>query len=151
MSSEERSAWTMFVVTVSAYVVYLYLYLYLILTGWTELPLADRPYVAPMLWTIGGAIVANIVLTIVVSIAREIVRRNPEKDKKDRRDREIYHFGERIGQGFVTIGGVGALVLAMVQTPHFWIANALYLAFVLSAILASISKIVAYRRGLPQW
>jgi len=146
VSSEERSAWTMFVVTVSAYVVYLYL----ILSGWPELPLADRPYVAPMLWTIGGAIVANIVLTIVVSIAREIVRRNPEKDKKDRRDRGIYHFGERIGQGFVTIGGVGALVLAMVLAPHFWI-GALYLAFVLSAILASISKIVAYRRGLPQW
>ena len=137
----------MLVVTVSAYVVYLYL----ILSGWHELALADRPYVAPMLWTIGGAIVANIVLSIVVSIAREIVRRNPEKDKKDRRDREIYHFGERIGQGFVTIGGVGALVLAMVQAPYFWIANALYLAFVLSAILASVSKVVAYRRGLPQW
>ena len=137
----------MLVVTVSAYVVYLYL----ILSGWHELALADRPYVAPMLWTIGGAIVANIVLSIVVSIAREIVRRNPEKDKKDRRDREIYHFGERIGQGFVTIGGVGALVLAMVQAPYFWIANALYLAFVLSAILASVSKVIAYRRGLPQW
>jgi hypothetical protein len=137
----------MLVVTVSAYAVYLCL----ILTGWTELALADRPYVAPMLWAIGGAILGYIVLSIVVSITREIVRRNPEKDKKDRRDREIYRFGERIGQSFVIAGGVGALVLAMVQAPHFWIANALYLGFVLSAIVASISKVVAYRRGLPQW
>ncbi|MEQ1735753.1 MAG: hypothetical protein ABL886_05060 [Rhodoglobus sp.] len=147
MSSEERSAWTMLVVTVGAYAVYLTV----ILGGSSDIALADRPYAIPMLWTIGGAIVANVALTIVTAIVRAIVSRNPEKDKKDLRDREIYHFGERVGQSFIVIGGVGALVLAMLQAPYFWIANALYLGFVLSAILSSITKVVAYRRGMPQW
>ncbi len=147
MSSEERSAWTMLGVTVGAYAVYLSL----VLGGSSELPLAEHPYVIPMLWTIGGAIVANVVVTIVTAIVRGLALRHTEKDKKDQRDREIYHFGERVGQSFIVIGGVGALVLAMVQAPYFWIANALYLGFVLSAILASITKIVAYRRGMPQW
>mgnify|MGYP003489869979 FL=1 len=133
----------MLVVTIGAYVVYLSL----VLGGSSDLPLADRPYAIPMLWTIGGAIVANVALVIVVAIVRGIINRRPEKDQKDQRDREIYRFGERVGQWFIVIGGVGALVLAMVQAPYFWIANALYLGFVLSAILASITKIVAYRRG----
>jgi hypothetical protein len=42
---------------------------------------------------------------------------------------------------------VAALVLAMAEADHFWIANAVYLAFVLSALLGSAAKIVAYRRG----
>jgi hypothetical protein len=37
--------------------------------------------------------------------------------------------------------------LAMAEGDHFWIANAIYLAFVLSALTASVVKIVAYRRG----
>ena len=137
----------MLVVTIGAYVVYLSL----VLGGSSDLPLADRPYAIPMLWTIGGAIVANVVLVIVVAIVRGIINRRPEKDQKDQRDREIYRFGERVGQWFIVIGGVGALVLAMVQAPYFWIANALYLGFVLSAILSSITKVVAYRRGFQKW
>jgi hypothetical protein len=39
----------------------------------------------------------------------------------------------------------------MAELPYFWIANAVYLAFFLSAALASVAKIVAYRRGLPAW
>jgi hypothetical protein len=31
------------------------------------------------------------------------------------------------------------------------IANAIYLAFVLSGILGSVAKIVAYHRGFQQW
>ena len=39
------------------------------------------------------------------------------------------------------------LDLAMAEIEQFWIANALYLAFVLAALASSIVKIVAYRRG----
>lgn len=74
-----------------------------------------------------------------------------EAGKKDQRDREIYRFGEYIGQSFVVMGGVAALLMAMAEWDHFWIANVIYLAFVLSAMLGSVAKIVAYRRGFQPW
>jgi hypothetical protein len=46
---------------------------------------------------------------------------------------------------------VAALLMAMAEWDHFWIANVIYLAFVLSAILGSVAKIVAYRRGFQPW
>jgi cell division protein FtsW (lipid II flippase) len=71
--------------------------------------------------------------------------------KMDQRDREINRFGEYIGQSFVVIGGVAALILSMAEFDHFWIANAVYLAFVLSALLGSTAKVIAYRRGFQPW
>jgi hypothetical protein len=44
-----------------------------------------------------------------------------------------------------------AFVLALAGADHFWIVNALYLAFTLSAVTESASKVIAYRRGVPQW
>lgn len=49
------------------------------------------------------------------------------------------------------IGGVVALLMAMAEVQHFWIANVIYLTFVLSAILGSVAKVVAYRRGFQPW
>jgi hypothetical protein len=108
--------------------------------------IAEVPYVGTMLWTIGAAIIASIVGRIVVAVAWP-----KDADKKDQRDKEIYRFGEYIGQSFVVVGAAAALVLAMAEVDHFWIANAVYLAFVLSALLSSTAKIFAYRRGVPSW
>jgi hypothetical protein len=41
--------------------------------------------------------------------------------------------------------------MAMVELDYFWIANVIYLAFHLSAILGAAAKIVAYRRGFQPW
>jgi hypothetical protein len=41
--------------------------------------------------------------------------------------------------------------MALAELDHFWIANAIYLAFVLSTIVASAAKIVAYRKGFRPW
>ena len=38
--------------------------------------------------------------------------------------------------------------MAMARWDYFWIANVLYLGFVLWAIAGSVLKLVAYRRGL---
>jgi cell division protein FtsW (lipid II flippase) len=142
MSSEEKSAWVMLVVAACAYAIYLAI----ILERAANTPLADVPYVSTMLWTIGGAIVVNIVVNILAGII------SPKSaGKKDQRDREIYRFGEYVGRAFVVIGGVAALVMAMLELPYFWIANAVYLAFVLSAILSSTARVIVYRRGLPAW
>jgi len=37
--------------------------------------------------------------------------------------------------------------LVMAEFEYFWIANAMYAAFVLSALCGTTVKIVAYRRG----
>jgi cell division protein FtsW (lipid II flippase) len=142
MSFEEKGAWIMAVVAPTAYLAYLAV----ILGRADGAPLAEVSYVSTMLWTIGAAIAASIVLVILVAIASP-----KEADKKDQRDREINRFGEYIGQSFVVIGGVAALIMSMAELAHFWIANVIYLTFVLSAILGSVTKIVAYRRGFQQW
>jgi len=132
MPFEEKTAWAYGVVALAAYLTYLAIVL---LTG------AD--YVGPLLWTIGASIVTNIVATIAIGTV------TPRG--KDQRDRDIYKFGEYVGNSFVVVGAVSALILALIAAPHFWIANVLYLCFVLSAVLGTIAKLVAYRRGLPQW
>ena len=142
MSFEEKSAWITGVLAVTAYAVYLAVVLGL--SG--SMPLTDVPYVAPLLWTVGGSIAGSIVLHTVIRTFSA-----GDAGKKDQRDREIYRFGEYVGQSFLVVGGVAGLVLAMAEVEHFWIANAIYLAFFLSAILSSGARIVAYRRGFQPW
>jgi len=37
------------------------------------------------------------------------------------------------------------------EVEHFWIANAIYLAYVVAALISSIAKIVVYRKGFWPW
>jgi hypothetical protein len=142
MAAEEKRAWIMLVVTVVAYGVYLVL----ILGRPGGTPLDEVPYVATMLWTIGGAIAAAILLDIVSGAA------SPKGGaRKDQRDREITRFGDYVGQSIVVLGGLAALLMSMAELEYFWISNAIYLAFVLSSILGSVAKVVAYRRGFQEW
>lgn len=142
MAHEEKRAWITAIVTLIAYGAYLAVVLGRADGG----PLADVPYIAALLWTIGAAIVAAIVLSIATDIAA-----GGKPSKKDQRDREIERFGEYVGQSFLVIGAVTTMILAMVEAEHFWIANAMYLAFVLSSLLGSVTKIFAYRRGFQTW
>jgi uncharacterized membrane protein YeaQ/YmgE (transglycosylase-associated protein family) len=45
------------------------------------------------------------------------------------------------------IGMVGPFVLALIEADHFWIANAIYLVFVVQAVVGAVIKLIAYRRG----
>lgn len=47
--------------------------------------------------------------------------------------------------------GISTLLPAMAEAPHFRIADAVYPCFTLSAILGSIARIFAYRRGFQPW
>lgn len=142
MSFEEKNTWIYAVVSVAAFVAYV-----IVILGRAEGgPIAEVPYVGPMLWSVGAAIAASIVGRIAVAIAWP-----KEADKTDQRDKEINRFGEYIGQSLVIVGAVLALVLSMAEVDYFWISNELYLFFVLSAVLGSIAKIVAYRRGFQPW
>jgi hypothetical protein len=135
---EEKRAWIMVVVAIAAIAVYLSI----ILGRAGNTPLVAVSYVSTLLWTVGLSIVTSIVLNIAVAIASP-----KDAAKKDQRDRDISRFGEYIGNSFVVIGAVAALGMAMAELPYFWIANAIYLAFTLSAILGSVARIVAYRHG----
>ncbi|MGW9184424.1 hypothetical protein [Agromyces sp. NPDC055661] len=143
MSYEEKGTWVYLVIAVVGYTVYLSLLLPQLVGG---VPVADVDYVPIMLWTIGGAIVVTIVLRILVEIVFP-----SESTRGDVRDKEIDRLGTRVGSSFVVIGALGALVLAMLEADWFWIANVIYLCFVLSALLESITRLVAYRRGVPTW
>lgn len=142
MAFEEKRAWIMAVVAVGAYLAYVAV----ILGRAQGTPLAEVTYAATLLWSVGAAIAAAIALTILAAVA------SPEEaNKKDQRDREIDRFGEYAGQSFLVVGGVAVLVLSMAEADHFWIANTIYLAFVLSAALGSAAKIAAYRWGFQPW
>lgn len=145
MAYEEKRAWIMLVVAVLGYGGYLVA----VLARAGDVPLAETPYAAALLWSVGAAIVAGIVLGIVLGIVAGIA--SPKGRRTDERDREIGRFGEYVGQSFVVIGSLSALLLAILEVGYFWIANVVYLCFVLSAILGSTAKIVAYRRGVPRW
>ena len=142
MSYEERNVWVYLVVSVLVYAVYVAV----VLTRARDVPLTEVAYVGPLLWSIGGAIVVSILASIAVGVVN---RRDGHL--KDQRDKEIDRLGERTGQSFVVIGALAAMVLALVEADWFWIANVIYLCFVLSAILSSVTKLAAYRRDFSTW
>ncbi|TDK24234.1 hypothetical protein E2F48_14165 [Arthrobacter crusticola] len=144
MSAQEKNAWILGVIAVLGYAVYLGL-----LLSSDAGALTERPYAPIMLWTIGSGILAGIVINILVGIIAGMFRRDARR--VDQRDRQIARFGDQVGQSFVVLGAVSALVLAMLKADSFWIANVIYLGFVLSAVLGSVSKVLGYRRGLPEW
>ena len=142
-SYEEKGTWIYLAVAIAGYSFYLSRILPEFLAG---TPVDEIDYVPVMLWTIGGAIVASIIARIIIEI---IVP--SESYKSDVRDKEIDRLGERVGSVFIVIGALGALVLAFVDADTFWIANVIYVCFVLSAILSSVTKLIVYRRGMPTW
>jgi len=87
----------------------------------------------------------------VASIAgRVLVETASPSDSRrgDVRDREITRFGEYASRWFLVAAAAAALVMAMAKWDYFWIANVIYLGFVLWAVGGSALKLAAYRRGL---
>lgn len=138
MTYEEKGVWVYIVVVLATYGVYLGI----VLSQLASTPIAEIDYVSPLLWTIGASIVAAIILRIIVEIVRP-----SESQRSDARDREINRTGEVLGRWALIAGALGALILTITDAEHFWIANALYLGFVASAVLASLIKVRLYRRG----
>jgi hypothetical protein len=142
MSFEERSTWIYGLVTVVIPTVY-----FATMLGQIRVrPAGEIDYVGPMLAAIGIAIAANIIGTILVAIGSAIVS-GEDADRSDERDRNINRFGDYWAYYVLSIGVAGALILTFVQAEHFWIANAIYLAFVLASLTSVTLKLFAYRRG----
>lgn len=87
--------------------------------------------------------VANMAGRILVETA------SPSDSRRaDVRDRDVSRSGEYASRWFLVGGAAAALVMAMAKVDYFWIANVIYLGFVLWAVAGSVLKLVAYRRGL---
>lgn len=108
-----------------------------------EVPVDEVVWVRPLIIVIVAGIVVGIVFTVLIAMAKP-----SEAGVKDVRDKEISRFGDYVGGMVLSVLVVGVLVLTMLRVEHFFIANAIYAGFVAQAIVSSIVKLLAYRRGL---
>jgi hypothetical protein len=138
VSNEEKGQWVYLVVIVLTYVAYVAIVLSRAGTG----ALTDVDYVPLMLGAIGIGIALSIVGRIMVAIA------SGGDHEEDVRDREIGRFGEYFAGTVLGVAMVVPFILALAEVDWFWIANAMYLAFVTGAVVGAAVKLVAYRRGI---
>ena len=138
MSFEEKGIWLTGLITVVLPMIY-----FATLIGQLSgTPVTDIDYQPRLLAAIGAAVVLAIVGMIGIGIAAP-----RDAGKADQRDKDINRLGEYAGGIILAIGMIVPFGLAMVEAAHFWIANAMYLAFVISSISSSAVKLVLYRRG----
>ena len=139
MSYEEKGVWVYLVTSAAGYLVYL-----AIIAGRVaSTPVAAVSYVPVLLWTAGAAILASVIGRTLVETARP-----SDSRRSDVRDRDISRAGEFASRWFVVAGAAAGLAMALARWDYFWIANVIYLGFVLWAITGSVIKLVAYRRGM---
>ena len=138
MSFEEKNTWIYGLTALLAGAAYL------VVVGSQvgSTPVSEIEYVVPMIVAIVGSIALSIVAIIVVSITAPA-----EADKRDERDRLINRRGDQVGLYVMSVLSLVPLILAFSEAEHFWIGNSLYLAFVGTALVSSVVKIAAYRRG----
>jgi hypothetical protein len=148
MPFEERMTWVNLVVTLVVPVWYV-----VTMAGRLgDTSAADIAYQKPMLIAFGVYIGLSIVGAIAVSIASAISaevrgRGTADIDRKDERDKDIGRRGDVVGFYVASAGAVGVIALTMLEYDYFWIANTLYLSFVVATLVASVVKLVLYRRG----
>jgi hypothetical protein len=149
MTFEEKVTWVNAVVFAVVPVVYFVS----VLGQLGEVPASDIAYQRPMLIAVGVSIILTIIGAIAVGIgsgiSAEITEPGSGADigRKDERDVNIGRRGELVGYYVSSVGVVGALALTMLEYDYFWIANAIYLSFVIASLVSSAVKIHAYRKG----
>jgi hypothetical protein len=138
MSFEEKVAWAypiVLLLTAAVYAVHIFSQL-------PEVPVTEIAYVRPMITALVITIVAMIIAAILAAASAP-----SEADKKDERDVNINRHGDAVGGNVLGFATLLPLGLAMAEIDYFWIANSIYLASIISGVVSSIVKIVAYRRG----
>jgi uncharacterized membrane protein len=139
MSFGEKTTWVDVVVTAATYAVYV-----AIVIGRTDGgPVTDVAYVSTMLWAVGIGIAVNILGAIGVAVSKP-----SEADKSDERDKQIGRLGDYVGGVVLGVWMLVPLGLAMGESDHFWIANAIFAGLVLMSLVSSTIKIVGYHRGV---
>ena len=143
MSSEERGQWVYLVAIGLTYAAYVAI----VFRQATQTPIPDVDYIPTMLGAIGIGIALSIVGRIGAEIAGHVAEPS-DSHEPDERDRDIGRFGEYVAGTVLGIGMIVPFVLTLAEFDYFWIANAMYFAFVFSALVGAVMKLVAYRRGI---
>nr|BFE80897.1 hypothetical protein GCM10020093_034980 [Planobispora longispora] len=150
MSYEEKGVWVYLVVSLGTYAAYL-----AVILGRAGGGPSPR---SPTCRRCCGASASPSSRRSSAASASPSPRRSPPHRRRDRaaqrelperpRDKDINRFGEYVGGGVFAVAMLVPFALAVVEADHFWIANAMYASFVLTALVSSCAKLVAYRRGL---
>lgn len=143
MVYHERAAWAGLLSSILAVAVYAVL----LFSAAAGRPLPEADWLPPMLWTIGGAIVLSILITIVWGSVVGM-RDREAATASDVRDRDIGRMGSRVEHAFLIIAGLGVIALCAVRADVFWIAQLMFAGFAVSSIIGGIARVIAYRRGL---
>jgi hypothetical protein len=149
MSFEEKVTWVGGAVTL----VVVGWYVRFVIGAMGRLAVEEIAYQRPLLAAVGAMIVLTILGTIAMAIAAAIAAEITGEgsvddiDRKDERDAVIDARGDRVAYFVSSVLMVGVLAMAMVEMPHFWIANAMFAAFVAASLTGSTVKLAAYRRG----
>jgi hypothetical protein len=143
MVYQERNTWA----SLLASVIGIAVYAIVIVPQLSVVPVDRIQWLPAMLWTIGGAVAGAIMLSILWGIGAGM-RDRESVGRSDQRDRDIAEMGARVGQAFLVLAGLGAIVLCAVEADWFWIANLLFAGFAVSSIVDGIARVIAYRRGL---
>jgi hypothetical protein len=148
MTMDERAVWVELVVFLATSITYFAIVIPRAIEG----PIESVSWVTPLLWTIGISIASTVVGSVVAAIGSAIGLaargRDPEVELgSDERDKEIGRLGNRATYGVASAGLLAALVLAMLDADTFWIGNAVFFFGFVGAVVESVVKIRAYRRG----
>jgi predicted membrane protein len=139
MSFREKNLWIYaFLVTIVSAV-----YFFSVAMELGRTAVGDIAYQPRLLGAIGAVIALSVAGTILAAIVSP-----READKTDERDRHIDRLGESLGFMLVGFLMLIPLGLAMTGSQPFWIANTIYGGFVVSTLVSTAVKVVAYRRGL---
>ena len=139
MSYEERGVWAYLLSSAAAYIAYLAI----VVPRLFHTPATEVTYLLPLLVTTLASVFIATVIRSVLEVARP-----SDSSKADVRDRDIARFGAYASRWFVVGGAMAGLFMAVRRVDYFWIANVIYLGFVLWAVVGSVLRLVAYRRGL---
>ncbi len=162
MSFEEKVTWVSAVATV----IVASWYASVVIGPIGEVPVETIAYQRPLITAVGAMILLTILGTIAMAIATAIggaiggairaeIRGEGQADvvvgdidRKDERDAVIDARGDRVAHYVASGLIVGVLAMAMLEQPHFWIANALFASLVASGLVGSVVKLAAYRLGI---
>lgn len=138
MPFQEKSAMAMAVILALVYGTY-----FAIIGRWIATTPAEEIAYQPLL------IIATIPLALLASLSHIVLALvNPRAaNLEDERDRIIAIRGEQVSGYVLAVGIFAGLVLAMAEQPHFYIAHALALGWVVAQIIEYMMVIVLYRRG----
>ena len=94
-------------------------------------------------------VLAVVVLAVLMAVSHTALALlwPHDADVVDERDRQIGWRSDRVGGYVLAVGVCGVLTLALVEAPHFYIANAALLAWVLAELSGHVTRLALYRRG----